>query len=198
MNPTDAQRVWGKEFLPDVELIERVLVHLDLGPESRILDVGTGWGIMAILLALHGHEVITGEPEKDETRGHVEKYAGHDHDWPEYGNWRQSAEILGVVHKIRYQHLNAETLPFPSSSFDGVFLYDTLQHIQHIQDRDTALQECLRVTKPEGILCIIETNERGIAHYGERVDPRALLGSASIPVEVIRGEFSDAFLLRAA
>ena len=108
---------------------------------------------------------MTGEPgEGEEWKGHeAHGHEGHEGYGGEH-DWRRRAEALGVGHRIRYQPLNAEHLPFPSESFDGVFLYDALQHIQN---RRKALAECIRVTRPNGIICVIETNESGIEYYRE-------------------------------
>jgi SAM-dependent methyltransferase len=151
---------------------------------------------MAISLAMAGYDVLTGEPEvKDEWQKHYEE-----HNWEDYIDWRKSAKSFNIENKIKLRYFNAEELPFSEESFDAVFLYDALQHIEH---RREALQESLRVTKPEGIVCVIEVNSHGIRYCNEhealfdteRVDPRNYI-RRDIAIEIIPGDFSDAYILR--
>ena len=96
-------------------------------------------------------------------------------DEPLYGSfnfdWKKNARILGVEEKIKFQFINAESLPFPDESFDGIFMYDTLQHVGN---KNRALNECIRVMKLEGLTVIIEWNEKAIdddyKKYGFKID----------------------------
>ena len=199
MDRKDAERVWGEEWSHDVELIGQAIDHLALEKRARILDIGTGFGIMAISLAADGFDVLTGEPEGEHRK----------HEWwHEQGasggnlDWRQAAKALGVEHKITFQHLDAQQLSFEEESFDAVFLYDALQHIE---GREKALTECLRVIRPRGVVCAIETNEHGVEYFKrteeveiERVDPRELAAGVGLATEVLDGEFSNAYIFRKA
>ena len=198
MKREDARLVWGEEWTHDLAVIEEAILRAGLGSDARVLDIGTGFGIMAISLALAGHDVLTGEPEDDvEWR---EALGGHEDHAHGGFDWRGSARKLGVERKITFQHFDARELPFPAASFDGVFLYDALQHIG---DRTAALAECIRVTAPGGIVCVIETNQDGIRHFEESegftidyVDPRSILQDNRVSVEVVGGELDDAYILR--
>ena len=197
MDKKDAEKIWSEDWTHDIELIDKVINHLNLETSSQILDIGTGFGVMAISLASDGYQVITGEPvENDEWQEHYEEHYCED-----YVEWRESARSFGVESKINFQHFNAEYLPFPLESFDAVFLYDALQHIEH---KEIALQECFRVMKSNGIVCAIEVNDYGSQYYKEheayfdteKVDPRDYTRGDEIGVEIVSGEFSDAYIFR--
>ena len=79
-------------------------------------------------------------------------------------------------------------------------MYDSLQHIQN---RERALSECLRVLAPNGVLCVIEwsieTIELEKEKYGykiEYLDPRDFLNNNDISVEIHSGEFTNFYILR--
>jgi SAM-dependent methyltransferase len=162
------------EFANDIDFIDECIKKIDLDKDAKILDIGTGFGIMAIILALNGYVVLTGEPEVDPERDHHMEH-GHSHgdDIPPYQNggfeydWKNAVKAVGVEKHIKHQFFDAQDLPFHYESFDGIFLYDALQHIK---DRGLAIKECIRVIKPiNGLIGIFETNKHGIEYY-EKVD----------------------------
>ena len=172
-----------REFANEFELINEAISKINLSKNSKILDIGTGIGAMSTLLALNEYNVITGEPEVDPERdgGH---HHNHDHEdkgkhhcecpkesyW-EFKDWKESARELGVESMISFQNFDAQNLPFEISMFDGIFLYDALQHIPN---RDQALNECLRILKPGGYIVVIEWTEEMIEEEykknGYRID----------------------------
>ncbi len=199
-----------EDFTKDADFINATINNLNLDKNSKILDIGTGLGAMAILLALNGFDVLTGEPEIDPERDkweHNELDHGEphcDHNEQHHGgyefNWRESAKTVGVEHKIEYQHFDAQDLPFPDDTYDGIFMYDTLQHINK---REIALNECLRVIKPGGIFSVIEWNKYSIEQdekeYGftiDYIDPRVILKQDNISIEIFKGKFVNMYILR--
>ena len=100
----------------------------------------------------------------------------------------------------RYEIDTTLNLDFADDSFDAIFMYDTLQHVAH---REEALNECIRVIKPDGVICVIEWNERSIqadeAQYGftiDYIDPRTILQRDDVSIEVLVGTWVNAFLIR--
>lgn len=174
---------------------------------------------MAILLALNNFNVLTGEPkidiETDHSNHHKHARNSGKHDeirlerdhvdtlkeeWDFWGDWEVSAKKLNVFDRIKFQHFNVEKLPFTNESFNGIFMYDTLQHVRN---REVALEECLRILTPEGVICVIEWSRETIEHenevYGyeiEYVDPRDYLRTSKISVETIFGKFVIIYLIQ--
>ena len=183
MNLEHAKEIMGEEFCRDAEFLDSFVDQLDLPKDSKVLDVGTGRGYMAIILALQGYNVITGEPEGTF-----------------WADWKSSAKKVNVDDMITFTPLNAEKLPFKASDFDAVFLYATFHHIG---DRKGALGELMRVLKNNGILAIIEFTDDGVEEVRKRyrghpdaVDPRDYSKDLEVEVKTIEGKYINAYVYR--
>lgn len=195
------------DFARNAEFINRVIKQLNLDKISKILDIGTGLGAMSIILALNGFNVVTGEPEVDPERDNYDDYLQgegdkEDHDHHDFfeSDWRESAKVVGVENQITYQYFDAQDLPFPDETFDGVFLYDSLQHIQK---KDVALMECIRVLNHNGVICVIEWSTKSIEEdykkYGFKIDfldPREIITQNNVSIEVIPGIYVNIYIIR--
>jgi ubiquinone/menaquinone biosynthesis C-methylase UbiE len=176
-----AKELLGQNFSGLFKVLSNILSRLNLPPTSKLLDIGTGRGHMAIALALFGHTIITGEPE--------------DANW---ANWRDYAKKINVIDKIHFQALNAEKLVYSDNEFDAVFLYGSLHHINN---KKNALNEALRVVKQGGKLIIIELTQKGVeslrTHYNDHpdaVDPRKFTENWPYPVEIIQEESLNSYI----
>ena len=189
------------EFAEDAEFIDENIKKLNLVKDDDILDIGTGIGAMSCLLALNGFDILTGEPKVDPERNNRDDEHHHEnHDWKAWGDWKESAKSLGVLNKIKFQNFDAQDLPFEDKSFKGIFLYDSLQHIQN---RELALKECIRILKPEGLIIIIEWTKKKIEDeykkYGYKIDfinPEEFANRNDLSVELIPGKHVNIYILR--
>ncbi|GAH38531.1 unnamed protein product, partial [marine sediment metagenome] len=197
----------------DADFINDIIVNLNLKKSSKILDIGTGMGAMSTLLALNGFNVLTGEPEIDPEKDNIDHHDHHheensevqneyheEHNWELWNDWRTSAKNLGVEAQITFQNFDVQELSFENESFDGIFLYDTLQHVKN---RVIALNECLRVVKNDGVIVVLEWTKKQIEEdfkiYGykiEYIDPRDIIDRADIRIEELNSEVVNVYLLR--
>ncbi|MHA1150362.1 MAG: class I SAM-dependent methyltransferase [Promethearchaeota archaeon] len=173
----------GKKFSYHAEFLWDLVESLQLKKDARILDVGTGRGFMAIILALQGYNVITGEPEGDN-----------------WNNWQESALKVNVLDKIKFKHFNAEQLPFENREFDAVFIYASFHHIK---GKYTAFKEFKRVVNKDGIVVIIELTAKGVEQirkkhhsHPEAINTLEFSKDSLIKVEIKESEFVNAFIFR--
>ena len=181
MDFSKAKGILGDEFSRDADFLSSVVSKLKLAKNSKVLDVGTGRGQMAILLALHSYQVITGEPEG-----------------ANWGDWKTHAKKVNVEDMITFKPFNAEKMPFEDSIFDAIFLSSSFHHISN---KKLALSEFLRVIKPKGTLIIIELTDEGVEVVRKRwrghpdaVDPRAYTKDLGFEVKVIESKYSNAYI----
>ena len=104
--------------------------YLPQGKPLRILDVGTGTGFFACLLAAEGHEAtgIDLTPEMIERARH-------------------SAAVLGQ--DVRFLLMDAEEPDFPDESFDVLVTRNLTWTLPHVEK---AYREWYRILKPGGVL----------------------------------------------
>ncbi len=114
---------------------------LELTDSSRILDLATGTGDLAIRVARHapGVSVVGIDPSERML---------------EVG--QRKLERLGLEGRIKLEVGDAQRLPFADRSFDGVCI---AFGIRNVPDRSRALAEMARVTRPGGRIAILELSE---------------------------------------
>jgi len=127
-------------WLPQLGFPQFVQCVLDrIGPVQgkKILDLGTGSGFLAVLLAANGAEVDAVDVSEASL---------------ELARWR--AEISGVAERIRFHRRPAEALDFEDAHFDAICGAFVLHHL----DLSAAAPELRRVLRPSGNGAFIETS----------------------------------------
>ncbi|MCP4106757.1 MAG: class I SAM-dependent methyltransferase [Desulfobacteraceae bacterium] len=108
MNITQAKEILEEQFGFIAEDANNTVQYLKLPSDAKILDVGTGKGYFAIVLALNGYSISTGEPESDNSI-----YAKKD--------WLGNSQKVSVDHLIKFHAFDSRDMPFDDNSFDAIF-----------------------------------------------------------------------------
>jgi ubiquinone/menaquinone biosynthesis C-methylase UbiE len=187
MNITQAREILGKQFAFASDLANTVVQDLKLPKHFKILDVGTGNGIMAITLALNGYKVLTGEPKDDHS-----EYAKED--------WFNNAKKVNVDHFIQFKAFDARDMPFENNTFDAIFFMGSLHHIDE-EYRLNVFKECIRISKPNAMICFLEPNQKGMKRIREKhpshcdaANPNEYIQGLNLTSRKMKGAFFDAFI----
>lgn len=183
MNLEKIKENLGQRFSRDADLLNSIVSELKLPKNSKILDIGTGWGFMAIKLALHDYNVITGEPEN-----------------ANWTDWRSRAKLANVEDKITFKPFYAENLPFGNAAFDAVFLYTSLHHIIN---KSRAFSEILRVMKSDGYLIVIELTKEGVdlirkrhINHPDAVNPKDFTKQFDLEASIRESKYLNAYIYK--
>jgi len=121
----------------------------DIPKDARVLDMACGCGTFVYYGLLQGLDVWGVDPEG----------------WKHTFN-RMKADVYGYPQEWKYRFIKGigETLPFTDQTFDFVFSYQTLEHVQDVK---RCLQEMLRVLRPGGAMFLRSPDYRSIfeGHY---------------------------------
>lgn len=143
--------VWGENFhqgyweseedqSPIQEATERltdlIIEKSDLDNGGRLLDIGCGVGLPAFRLAAASPAEIVGISNNQE----------------QIDDANQRAADKGLTDRVRFQYADAANLPFPDASFDVVWIFESLMHM----DRLRVLRESLRVLRPGGRIVVTD------------------------------------------
>ena len=119
--------------------VDRVLAEVGEVSGKSVLDLGTGSGFLAALLAARGAQVDA----VDVSDASLELA-------------RMRARLSGVADRVRLHNMPIEALRFPDKSFDRIAGMFLLHHL----DLTRGLAEIHRVLRPGGVAVFIETSAR--------------------------------------
>jgi len=189
MSIDQAREILGGHFGFIADDGQEVIDSLGLAPDANVLDVGTGTGYFAILLALNGCRVATGEPEADDSI-HAKQ------------DWLGNAQKAGVDALIDFRPFSADAMPFNDHAFDAVFYLGVLHHIDEAA-RAGALAESVRVARLNAPICFFEPNRSTLAmvkehdqSHPEAADPSQYTQGLNLSLERRAGRYFDVFVFR--
>lgn len=116
------------------------LQYLPVQSDDRVLDIGTGNGALAVLLAQAQSKVtVTG----------IDMWAA---EWDYYrSDCEKNARLAGVDRRVDFTPGSAASLPFNDESFDAVMSHFVFHEVRFLADKRGAVTEALRVLKPGGV-----------------------------------------------
>ncbi|MDH3200896.1 MAG: bifunctional demethylmenaquinone methyltransferase/2-methoxy-6-polyprenyl-1,4-benzoquinol methylase UbiE [Myxococcales bacterium] len=119
----------------------KTVTAMELPPNARVLDLATGTGDLALMIVRRHPDahVVGSDPSKRMLEVGIEK-----------------VKRAGLADRVQFQEGDAQSLPFDDDSFDGCCI---AFGIRNVPDRDAALAEMARVTKPGGRVAVLELSE---------------------------------------
>lgn len=123
----------------DIKWRKKVLAIVSAAHPKKILDIATGTGDLAILMAGTNAEKITG---LDISAGMLEV-------------GRKKITDKGLSGKIDMVLGDSENIPYEDNTFDAITVAFGVRNFENL---DKGLSEILRVLKPNGVFVILETS----------------------------------------
>jgi len=122
-----------------------IIQSLGKDVKGKILDIGSGNGVLAVKLAQQHNEV---------------EVVGMDYwgkDW-EYSKsvCEKNAQAAQVEKRVHFQKGDAAKLEFASETFDGAISNLTFHEVKSVVDKKSVIQEALRVIKEGGTFAFID------------------------------------------
>ncbi|MCP4884649.1 MAG: bifunctional demethylmenaquinone methyltransferase/2-methoxy-6-polyprenyl-1,4-benzoquinol methylase UbiE [Flavobacteriales bacterium] len=143
----------------DISWRKHVVALVKEGNAKKVMDIATGTGDLAILLAKSDIDDVTG---LDISPGMLE-----------IGKQKVNAE--GLDNKIDMIIGDSEELPFEDGTFDAITVAFGVRNFENLE---LGLQEIRRVLKPKGALIVLETSQpskfpvkQGFQFYSKYIIP---------------------------
>lgn len=163
----DAVEAHGVNSKEEKELWTEIITQLlGTGQKLKILDIGTGTGFLALLLAEMGYEV-TGA------------------DWAENKLEKAKEKMEKCGNSVNFVVEDAENLSFEAEQFDAII---SRHLIWTLSNPEFAFKEWARVTKPGGRVITdipVKHSHRGNHHFGEKIGSEVPFYNGAEPQEVI-------------
>ncbi|ACB85856.1 class I SAM-dependent methyltransferase [Natranaerobius thermophilus] len=134
-----ASQYWDDRIVHNEDIIRDSLSYIDFESKNRVLDVGTGTGIMLKFLL----------PNLSETASILAVDLSPQMIAKAKGKYRDQ--------RIKFQELDVETEPFQNEQFDLIILYSVFPHLN---DKSRVLRHLSKSLITGGELCILHSKSR--------------------------------------
>jgi ubiquinone/menaquinone biosynthesis C-methylase UbiE len=124
---------------------ELILNYIEKTNTGKVLDIGTGNGILAIKAALYN-------PASDVTGVDI-----WGNDW-EYSKLicEQNARTANVAERVKFKKGDAASLNYSDGTFDVVVSNLTFHEVKLVKRKSDVMREALRILKPGGSFAFID------------------------------------------
>jgi 2-polyprenyl-3-methyl-5-hydroxy-6-metoxy-1,4-benzoquinol methylase len=120
-------------------MLRRLAGNIEQNADKRGLDVGCGQGWHTCAMARHGFQMC-----------------GIDQSEQQIKNAIKNTHERGM--QIDFRSVSADKLPFEDNHFDFVYAINVIHHVIESNKQELALQEIVRVLKPNGVFFLHEMN----------------------------------------
>ncbi|ANY19859.1 Cyclopropane-fatty-acyl-phospholipid synthase [Tsuneonella dongtanensis] len=132
---------WPRDGMSLGEAQEAKLAHiaakLALAPGLRVLDIGCGWGGMAIYLARHADVKVTGITLSEEQAALA----------------RERVSAAGVSDRVTIELIDYRDLASRGDSFDRIVSVGMFEHVG-VPQYETFFRACANMLAPEGVMLL--------------------------------------------
>ncbi|WP_421991967.1 class I SAM-dependent methyltransferase [Qipengyuania sp.] len=132
---------WPRDDMSLAEAQEAKLAHiaakLALEPGQRVLDIGCGWGGMAIFLALRAGVTVHGITLSEEQLALA----------------RERAEAAGVADKVSFELVDYRELPGRDTRYDRIVSVGMFEHVGRPQF-ETFFRSCANLMADDGVMLL--------------------------------------------
>ncbi|AKH41199.1 cyclopropane-fatty-acyl-phospholipid synthase [Altererythrobacter atlanticus] len=144
--------------------LAHIAAKLDLKPGQRVLDIGCGWGGMAIFLAQRAGVDVLGITLSEEQLALA----------------RKRAEAAGVADKVRFELIDYRELPDRGDQFDRIVSVGMFEHVGTPQ-YETFFRTCARLMKEDGVALIHTIGRMGKPGFTDAFTDKYIFPGGYIP-----------------
>ncbi len=120
-----------------VAKLAHIAAKLALAPGQHVLDIGCGWGGMAIFLARHADVRVTGITLSEEQAALA----------------RERAQAAGVSDRVKIELVDYRDMAARGDKYDRIVSVGMFEHVG-VPQFETFFRSCANLLKPEGVMLL--------------------------------------------